>query len=91
MHERRISGDGRFQIAFPGGAGDYTMGFSLVGYPSRPYEIKRTADQDVLVAGARLAAVRMLAWVHQRVHRNGTTLDVGGTSAPCPRPTCRTA
>jgi hypothetical protein len=88
-HERRTSGDGRYQIAFPGGAGDYMMGFSLVGYTFRQYEIKRTADQDVLVADARLAAVQLdtvsvVAPVQQRVNRYSTTPDVGGTERTAP-------
>ncbi len=82
--EARTNGGGGFQIAFPGGAGDYMMGFALVGYTFRQYEIKRTADQDVLVADARLAAVQLdtvtvIAPVQQRVSRNSGTPDVSGT------------
>jgi len=51
--ETRTNARGQYQIAFPGGQGDYIMGFALVGYNFRQFEIKRTADQDVLVADAR--------------------------------------
>ena len=82
--EARTNGSGNFQIAFPGGAGDYMMGYALVGHTFRQYEIKRTADQDVLVADARLAAVQLdtvtvVAPVQQRVSRNSATPDVSGT------------
>ncbi|AHG91903.1 hypothetical protein J421_4366 [Gemmatirosa kalamazoonensis] len=85
--ETRTNARGQFQIAFPGGQGDYIMGFALVGYNFRQFEIKRTADQDVLVADARLSVVQMdtvtvTEHVQQRVGRNSRTPDVGGTEKP---------
>lgn len=82
--EARTDPKGSFQIAFPGASGDYMMGYSLVGYTFRQFEIKRTADQDVLVADARMGAVQIdtvtvIAPVQQRVSRGSTTQDISGT------------
>jgi len=82
--EVRTDAKGSFQIAFPGGAGDYMMGYALVGFNFRQFEIKRTADQDVLVADARMGAVQIdtmtiTAPVQQRVGRNAATQDNSGT------------
>ncbi|MEP6833723.1 MAG: TonB-dependent receptor, partial [Gemmatimonas sp.] len=82
--EVRTDAKGSFQIAFPGGAGDYMMGYALVGFNFRQFEIKRTADQDVLVADARMGAVQIdtmtiTAPVQQRVSRNSGTQDISGT------------
>jgi hypothetical protein len=82
--ETRTNARGQYQIAFPGGQGDYIMGFALVGYNFRQFEIKRTADQDVLVADARLSVVQLdtvtvQESVQQRVSRNSRTPDVSGT------------
>src|SRR5215208_5136182 len=66
---------GNYRIAFPGGTGDYMMGFALIGYVFRQYEIKRLADEEVLVADARLAVIQLdtisvTAPIQQRVGRN---------------------
>ncbi len=81
----RTDARGGFQIAFPGGQGDYMLGYALVGYGFRQFEIKRSADQDVLVADTRLQPMQLdtvvtTAPVQQRVSRyNATTPDVSGT------------
>ena len=31
--------NGRFQIAFPGGSGDYIMGYALFGYAYRQFQV----------------------------------------------------
>ena len=82
--ETRTSDRGLYQIAFPGGTGDYMMGFALIGYVFRQFEIKRLADEEVLIADARLAVIQLdtvsvVAPVQQRVNRNSRTPDVGGT------------
>lgn len=82
--EVRTDNKGAFQIAFPDGPGDFIMGYSLIGYVFRQFEIKRTADQDVLIADAKLAVVQLdtisvVAPVQQKVSRNSSTPDVGGT------------
>jgi hypothetical protein len=88
--QTRTDNRGGFQIAFPGGQGDYMMGYALVGYGFRQFEIKRTVDQDVLVADTRLAPMQLdtittTAPVQQRVSRyNATTPDVSGTERQVP-------
>src|SRR5262245_20337596 len=82
--ETRTTNQGTFQIAFPGGPGDYIMGYALIGYNFRQFEIKRLADEDVLIADARLAVVQLDTVVStassaQRINRNSTTPDVSGT------------
>ena len=82
--EARTDNKGAFQIVFPGGTGDYFMGYASIGFAYRQFEIKRTADQDVLIADARLAPV-MLDTVRTEV--TGTaqrptrfpTQDISGT------------
>jgi hypothetical protein len=80
----RTDASGRFTITFPGGDGDYFVAFSALGFAPRRFEVKRTADQDILVADARLQraaalldTVRSIA-SRQRAGRNGDA-DIGGT------------
>jgi hypothetical protein len=83
--EARTNNQGSFQLAFPGGTGDYMMGYALVGYVYRTFQVKRLADEAVLVADARLAVVQLdtiavVEAVQRRVSRNDAqTRDVGGT------------
>ncbi|HEY4302965.1 MAG TPA: TonB-dependent receptor [Gemmatimonadaceae bacterium] len=82
--EVRSDNRGSFQIAFSNGPGDYIMGYSLIGYVFRQFEVKRTVDQDVLLADARLSVVQLdtvavVSSVQQKVSRNSSTPDVGGT------------
>lgn len=85
--EVRTNARGQYQMNFPGGTGDYIMGFASPGFTFRQFQVKRTADQDVLVADARLAAVQLdtvtvSASVQQRVSRGTSTPDVSGTERP---------
>src|SRR5687767_15606856 len=50
----RTDRNGRYTITFPGGEGDYLVEFSAIGYAARRFQVKRTADQEILVADARL-------------------------------------
>ena len=82
--EVRTDNRGNFQIIFPGGTGDYMVGYALIGYVYRQQQIKRLADEDVLIANAALDVVQLdtiavVAPVQQRVGRNSSTPDVGGT------------
>ena len=51
----RTGRDGRYTLSFPGGEGDYWVSFSAIGLAPRRYQVKRTADQEILIADARLA------------------------------------
>jgi hypothetical protein len=80
----RTDKNGRYTISFPGGEGDYWVAFSSVGLSPRRYQVKRTADQQVLIANARLApaAITLDAFqVTERVaaSRSDTVGDVSGT------------
>jgi hypothetical protein len=82
--EVRTNDRGTYQIAFPGGQGDYIMGFAQIGYLFRQFQIKRLADEQVLVADARMSVIQLdtvsvVAPAQQRVSRNSQTPDVSGT------------
>jgi hypothetical protein len=82
--EARTNAQGGYQVVFPGGPGDYMMGFAVPGYNYRQFEIKRLADEAVLVADARLSVIQLdtlvvSAPVQQRPGRNQRTQDVSGT------------
>lgn len=67
----RTDRSGRFTITFPGGEGDYFMGYTAIGFAPRRFEIKRTADQEILVADAQLTrAAPMLDTVRVAADRN---------------------
>ena len=82
--QARSDKNGRFTITFPNGEGDYFVSFSAIGYAVKRFEVKRTADQDILVADAKLSrsqdleAVRVTA-PRDRVDRNSVNTDVSGT------------
>lgn len=84
----RTNNDGRFTITFPGGDGDYIVTMNRIGFAQRRFQVKRTADQDILVADARmnLAAQDLEGVVVQgeraRVNRNSPVPDVSGTERP---------
>ena len=87
--ETRTDARGAFQIVFPGGPGDYIMGYALIGYVFRQFEVKRLADEDVLLADTRLSViqldtVRVVDAQQQKVNRNSSTPDVGGTERQIP-------
>ena len=81
----RTDSRGRFTVTFPGGDGDYMVSFAMLGFAAKRFEVKRSADEDVLVADTRLArvgtvldAVQVTAQ-REKVPRNAVTPDVGGT------------
>jgi len=87
--EARTDQRGNFQIVFPAGTGtgDYMMGFALIGYVYRQQEVKRLADEDVLVVNVSLNVIQLdtitvAAPVQQRVNRNTQAPDVSGTERP---------
>jgi len=76
---------GRYQIVFPGDEGDYMINVAALGFAARKFEIKRTGDQEVLVADARLAksatrldAVKVQAQRDKPV-RDDNRPDIGGS------------
>jgi hypothetical protein len=80
----RTNAQGRYTISFPGGEGDYWVTFSGIGLSPRRYQVKRTADQEILIADARLAPATITldaVQVTERasVSRTDTVSDVGGS------------
>lgn len=55
----QTNAQGAYQIVFPNGPGDYMMGFSAFGYTYKQFEIKRVADEQVLVADAKLEIISL--------------------------------
>lgn len=84
----RTDRNGRYTITFPGGEGDYLVEFSAIGYGARRFQVKRTADQEILVADARLLpAAGQLDTVtvnaqRDRPRRNDNTPDLSGSERP---------
>ncbi len=81
----RSDRNGRYTVTFPGGEGDYFVAFAAIGYAPRRFEVKRTADQEILVADAKLTpqastldAVKVTA-PREKVGRGDNPSDVGGT------------
>ena len=50
--------NGRFTVTFPSGDGDYMVAFAALGYAAKRFEVNRAADEDILVADARLVSRR---------------------------------
>ena len=76
---------GRFTVTFPGDEGDYYVNIAALGFATKRFEVKRTGDQEILVADARLQrvatqldAVKVNA-ERQKVGRNDNSMDVSGT------------
>ena len=80
----RTDRNGRFTITFPGGEGDYFLTVTSIGYQPKRFEVRRTADQDILVADVQMTRMAVLDTVRavaerERVNRNDRTPDVSGT------------
>lgn len=77
--------NGRYTITFPNGDGDYLVKFVALGYSPKQYELKRAADEDILVADAKLSsAANVLDEVkvtapRDKASRNDVQPDIGGT------------
>lgn len=76
---------GRFTVTFPNGDGDYMITISALGYSQKRFEIKRVADEDVLLADAQLTKVgtvldpMKITAERQRVSRSEVSQDISGT------------
>jgi len=81
----RTDKDGRFTITFPSAEGDYWVVVQFVGLAQRRFEIKRLADEEVLIADARLTRpVTLLSPVRVQGQRptpgrNEGGVDISGT------------
>jgi hypothetical protein len=80
----RSDNNGRFTITFPGGEGDYYVSVTSLGFAPRRFEVKRTADQDILVADTRMSRMVLLDTMRAvaergRVNRNDKPADISGS------------
>ena len=81
----RTDRTGRFTVTFPNGDGDYMVTIAAVGYAQKRFEVKRAADEDVLLADAKLSKVgtvldaMKVTAERQRVSRGEVSQDIGGT------------
>ncbi|HEV8217572.1 MAG TPA: TonB-dependent receptor, partial [Gemmatimonadaceae bacterium] len=53
----RTDKNGRYTVTFPGDEGDYFVNIAALGFATRRFEVKRTGDQEILVADAKLQRV----------------------------------
>jgi len=83
--QARTDKAGRYQIVFPGDEGDYMVNVAALGFAARKFEIKRTGDQEILVADAKLLksaaqldAVKIQAQRDKPI-RDDNRPDIGGS------------
>jgi hypothetical protein len=75
----RTDKNGRYTVTFPGDEGDYFVNVAAFGFAGRRFEIKRTGDQEILVADAKLQrSAERLDAVQVKADRQ----RVGRTDAP---------
>ena len=81
----RTDKNGRYQIVFPGDEGDYMVNVAALGFAAKKFEIKRTGDQEILVADAKLLksatqldAVKVQAQRDKPI-RDDNRPDIGGS------------
>ncbi len=81
--------NGRFTVTFPSGDGDYMVSFAVLGYAAKRFEVKRAADEEILVADTRLSRVGAIlddvkvTAERARIQRNEPAApDIGGTETP---------
>ena len=82
----RTDKQGRYTISFPGGEGDYMVNFAALGFAAKRFQVKRIADEDILIADARLQRVNQVldavevVGERQRPNRNQNNQpDASGT------------
>ena len=81
----RTDKNGRYTITFPGADGDYMLSVAALGYAVKRFEVKRVADEDILVADARLQRVNTVLDAvevkgqRDKVRRNDAAPDISGT------------
>ncbi|HVZ47583.1 MAG TPA: TonB-dependent receptor [Gemmatimonadaceae bacterium] len=83
--QARTDANGRYTVTFPGGDGDYMVTFNSIGYAQRRFEVKRVADEEILLADAKMSrTAQSLGEVRvqgdrARPNRNDVSPDIGGT------------
>lgn len=86
----RTDRQGRFTVTFPNGDGDYMVTFNALGYAQKRFEVKRTADEEFLLADAKLTKVgtvldaMQVTAERQKVSRGEASQDISGTERLLP-------
>src|SRR4051812_8345813 len=77
--------NGRFQIIFVNGEGDYWVEYSKLGFAKKRFEIKKVGEETVMLGDAKLSSsivtldqVNVSAENRALVNRNATGGDVSG-------------
>ena len=78
----RTDKNGKFSITYANGEGDYWVSFAAIGYQARRFEVKRVADEEVLLADIKLSNAQTLAAVN--VTANAARQTPGRTDAVPP-------
>ncbi|MBI2409038.1 MAG: TonB-dependent receptor [Gemmatimonadetes bacterium] len=86
MRKALSDNNGRFTITFPNGDGDYMVTVQAIGFTMKRFEVKRTADQEILIADAKLSramteleAVRVTPGERTRANRDDRQPDISGS------------
>ncbi|MEP6780148.1 MAG: carboxypeptidase-like regulatory domain-containing protein, partial [Gemmatimonadaceae bacterium] len=82
----RTDKNGKFSITYPDGEGDYWLEFSSIGFQAKRFEVKRVADEPILLADTKLtSSIATLDAVNVKadgpralVNRNAGGQNVGG-------------
>jgi hypothetical protein len=48
--------NGRYSITYPNGEGDYWLEFNSIGFVAKRFEVKRIADEEILIADTKLVS-----------------------------------
>lgn len=63
---KRTDKNGRYSITYPNGEGDYWVSVTAIGYQPQRFEVKKMADEEVLIADVKLSNTQQLAEVTVR-------------------------
>jgi hypothetical protein len=82
--------NGQFTVIFPIGEGDYWVEFTAIGFVPKRFEIKRIAEEEILLADTKMATnaatldqVNVIANANRALPtRTGSTNDVSGAEKP---------
>ncbi len=83
--QARTARNGSYTVIFQGGDGDYFVLVQSIGYTPRRFQVKRVADEEILIADAKLAYAAQsldtvqIAGERNRVNRNSGNEDLSGT------------
>lgn len=59
----RTNRDGRYTLTYANGEGDYWLSFAAIGYQAQRIEVKRVADEEVLIGDIKLSNTQVLQTV----------------------------